>query len=90
MPLRAAELIVTGAVPDEVSVNGRVVLEFNATLPKDSEVVLTVSCGVVAATPVPPSWILLVAPVVESLAIVSCPEAAPAVLGLNCACSVTD
>jgi uncharacterized lipoprotein YbaY len=90
VPLRAAELIVTGAVPDEVSVNGSVVLEFTATLPKDSEVVLTVSCGVVAATPVPPSWILLVAPVVESLAIVSCPDAAPTVLGLNCTCSVTD
>jgi uncharacterized lipoprotein YbaY len=84
VPLRAAALIVTGAVPDEVSVTGSVALEFTATLPNDSELVLTVTCGVVAAVPVPPSWIFMVAPVVESLVRVNCPDAAPVAVGLNC------
>ena len=52
-PVRAAALTVTGAVPDEVNVTGSVEVEFTATFPKESDLVLTVSCGVVAAVPVP-------------------------------------
>jgi uncharacterized lipoprotein YbaY len=53
LPLSVAALIVTGAVPDEVSVTGSVALEFTVTLPNDSEFALTVSCGVVVVTTVP-------------------------------------
>ena len=37
VPLSVAALIVSGAVPDEVNVNGSVALLFTDTLPKDSE-----------------------------------------------------
>jgi hypothetical protein len=90
VPLRAAALIVTGAVPDEVSVTGRVALEFTVTLPNGSEFAPTVSCGVLATVPVPLSGIFVVAPVVELLVMVSCPDAAPVVVGLNFTWSVTD
>ena len=90
VPLSVAALIVTGAVPDDVSVNGSVALEFMVTLPKDSEVVLAVNCGVVAAVPVPESWIFVVAPLIELLLTVSCPVAVPVAVGSNCACTVTD
>ena len=88
VPLSVAALIVSGAVPDEVNVNGSVALLFTDTLPKDSELVLTVSCGEVATVPLPLSETSVVAPVVESLATVSCPDAGPAALGSNWTCNV--
>ena len=91
VPARAAALIVTGAVPDEVSVTGSVAVEFTATLPKDSAVVLKSNCAVVVATvPVPLSWTTVVPPVDELLLTVNCPDAPPAVVGLNFTGSVTD
>ncbi len=53
VPLIAAELIVSDAVPLDVIVTGNVALEFTATLPKFSDVVLIVQFGVVAFTPEP-------------------------------------
>src|SRR5271170_8500073 len=44
-PVIAAELTVTGVVPDDVSVNDCVVAVFTVTLPKLRVVALTVSCG---------------------------------------------
>ena len=70
-PLSVAALIVTGAVPEEVSVSGSVAVEFTATFPKDSEPTLTVNCAVVATVPLPLSATFAVPPVVESLLIVS-------------------
>jgi len=64
-------LIVTGAVPEELSVSGSVAVEFTATFPKDSELALTVNCAVVATVPLPLSATFVVPPVVESLLIVS-------------------
>jgi hypothetical protein len=83
------EFTVTGVVPDEVSVNVRVAGVFNATLPKRRLVALTVNRGF-AAVPVPLRATTAVLPVVELLLIVSCPVIAPAVVGLNCTCTVND
>ena len=52
-PLTVAELIVTGAVPVEVNVNGCVDTVFTVTLPKVRLAALAVNCGLVAAVPVP-------------------------------------
>ena len=52
-PLSAAELMVTGAVPVEVSVTGNVDGVFSATLPNVRLAVLIVNCGLDAAAPVP-------------------------------------
>ena len=90
VPLRVAALIVSGAVPDDVRVSGSVELEFTATLPKDSDAMLTVSCGTVDVVPVPVSWIFVVAPLLELLLTVSCPVAVPVAVGSNCTLSVTD
>jgi hypothetical protein len=54
VPLRVAALIVTGAVPDEVSVNGSVDATLRGTLPKSNAIGLAVSWGVVLAVPDPP------------------------------------
>ena len=89
-PLSVAALIVSGAVPDEVNVNGSVAVEFTATLPNDSEFALTVSCGDVATVPVPLSWTTVLAPLEELLVIVNCPVACPAAPGLNRIFNVTD
>jgi hypothetical protein len=54
VPLMVTALMVTGAVPVEVSVRGCVDEEPTVTLPKLRLAGLTVSCGVVAAaSPVP-------------------------------------
>jgi hypothetical protein len=89
-PLKVAVLIVRGAVPDEVKVNGSVAVEFTATLPNESELALTVSCGEVTTVPVPLSWTTAVEPLEELLVIVSCPVVCPAAPGLNRTFSVTD
>jgi hypothetical protein len=88
-PVILPELTVTGVVPDDVSVNVRVVAVFAATLPKLRLAALTVNCGF-AAVPVPLKARTAVLPVVELLLIVSCPVKAPTVAGLNCTCNVKD
>src|SRR5271155_268095 len=81
--------MVTEDVPDDVSVIDCVVEVLTGTLPKLTLVVLTVNCGF-AATPVPVKASVAVLPLVELLLIVSCPVAAPATVGRNCSCKVTD
>jgi hypothetical protein len=88
-PVIEAALMVTGDVPDDVSVTDCFVEVFTVTLPKLRLVVLTVNCGF-AATPVPLKATAAVLPLVESLLIVSCPVAVPATVGRNCSCKVID
>lgn len=88
-PVIEAALMVTGDVPDELMVNDCFVAVFTGTLPKLRLVVLTVNCGF-AATPVPLKATVAVLPVVELLLIVRCPVAAPATVGRNCSCKVSD
>ena len=92
VPVKAAELIVTGAVPLELSVTGSVVGVFNVTLPNARLTGLMNNCGLgtVVAVAVPLRLTTAVLFVDESLWIVSCPEAAPAVVGSNCTFRVTD
>ena len=70
-PVIAAELTVTGEVPDEVSVKDCVATEFTITLPKLRLAALTVNCGLGAAVLVPLRVTWVVDPVEESLVIVS-------------------
>jgi hypothetical protein len=70
VPVIAAELTVTGAVPVEVSVNDCIVAVFTVTLPKLKVAVLTVNCGLGAAALVPLRVTCAVEPVDESLVIV--------------------
>ena len=70
VPVIAAELTVTGAVPVDVSVNDCVVAVFTVTLPKLKVAVLTVNCGLGAAALVPLRVTCAVEPVDESLLIV--------------------
>ena len=65
-----AELIVTGEVPVDVSVNDCVVAVFTVTLPKLKPAALTVNCGLGAAVLVPLRVTCAVEPVDESLLIV--------------------
>jgi hypothetical protein len=81
--------MVTGDVPDDVSVTDCVVEVFTVTLPKLRLVVLNVNCEL-AVTPVPLKATAAVLPLVELLLIVSCPVAVPAAVGRNCSCRVTD
>jgi hypothetical protein len=83
LPEIAAELIVTAAVPEEVSVSDSDLVDASATLPKASVVALIVSCEEVAAAPVPVRVTVEVAPVVALLLMVILPVAAPAVVGAN-------
>jgi hypothetical protein len=83
VPLVAAELIVTGAVPVEVSVTGCFDAVLTVTSPNVRLAALSVSCGLVAAVPVPVRFTMAVLLVDESLCIVSCPEAAPVAVGSN-------
>jgi hypothetical protein len=53
VPLSVPELIVTGPVPVEVSVTGRLEDVFNVTLPNAKLAELTVNCGLNTAVPVP-------------------------------------
>jgi hypothetical protein len=70
VPVIAAELTVTGAVPVDVSVSDCVVAVFTVTLPKLKVAVLTVNCGLGAAALVPLRVTCAVEPVDESLSIV--------------------
>jgi hypothetical protein len=88
-PAIEVALMVTGEVPDDVSVTDRVVEVFTVMLPKLRLVALTVNCGF-AATPVPLNATAAVLPLVELLLIVSCPVAVPAAVGRNCSCKVID
>ena len=53
VPLSAAELMVTGAVPVEVNVTGSVDAVFTVTLPNARLAALIVNCGLDTAVPVP-------------------------------------
>lgn len=88
-PAIEAALTITGDVPDDVSVTDRAVEVFTVTLPKSRLVVLTVNCAF-AAIPVPLNATAAVLPLAELLLIVSCPVAAPVVVGRNCTCRVMD
>jgi hypothetical protein len=87
-PPTAAESIVTGPVPVEVSVNGSVALDPIVTLPKLRFAWLTVSCGLAAATPVLVRLTVVVALADELLLIVNVPVIAPATVGAACTWSV--
>jgi hypothetical protein len=89
-PVIAAELIVTGAVPVDVSVNDCVAAVFTVTLPKLKLAVLTVNCGLGAVALVPLRVTCAVEPVDESLLIVTWPLALPVIAGRNCTCNVID
>jgi hypothetical protein len=80
VPVIAAELTVTDAVPDEVSVSVNDLVVASVTLPKARVVALSVSCDVVA-TPVPLSATVEVAPEVALLLMETCPVTAPDVVG---------
>jgi hypothetical protein len=92
VPLSVPELMVTGAVPLELSVTGNVVGVFSVTLPNARLAGLMVNCGfgTTVAVPVPLRLTTAVLLVDESLWIVNCPEAAPVVVGSNCTFRVTD
>jgi hypothetical protein len=90
VPVSAAELMVTGAVPVEVNVTGSVDAVFTVTLPNVRLAALIVNCGLDAAVPVPLRLTTAVLLVDELLWIVSCPVAAPVAVGSNCTFSVTD
>jgi hypothetical protein len=81
-PVIAAEFTVTGVVPVDVSVNVSLVDVFTATLPNCRLVALAVNCGF-SVVPVPLKDTTAVAPVVESLLIVSCPAVDLVAVGLN-------
>ena len=66
-PVIDAELIVTGEVPVDVSVNDCVVAVFTVTLPKLKVPALNVNCGLGAAALVPLRVTWAVEPVDESL-----------------------
>ena len=70
-PVRIAEFTVTGELPVEVSVTGKVVCEFTVTLPKLRFAVLSERTGFGAGVPVPLSETIVVLPLVELLLIIS-------------------
>ena len=73
VPLNAAELMVTGAVPVEVNVTGCVDAVFTVTSPNVRLAALIVNCGLDTAVPVPLRLTTAVLLVDELLWIVSCP-----------------
>jgi hypothetical protein len=89
-PAIEAEFTVTAELPEELSVSEPFAEEFTVTLPKLRVEALSVNIGVAAAIPVPVRATATVLPLAELLLILSCPEAAPAALGRNCSCRVTD
>lgn len=89
VPLIVAELICTADVPLEVNVTADVAFEPTATLPKLSELGLTVNCGVVVLVPVPLRLTETELCLAALLAIVSAPVAALAAVGVNFTFSVT-
>jgi hypothetical protein len=82
VPVRVPELIVRGAVPEEVTVSERAFEEPSATLPKLSVLALRVMRAALA-TPVPVRLTTEVAPVVELLTTVNLPVRPPTVVGLK-------
>src|SRR5271154_1721970 len=82
-PVMEVELTVTGDVPVEVRVIACLVGEFTVTLPKLRLAVLTESCGLRAAAPVPLRVTTAELAVEELLAMVICPLSGPVVDGLN-------
>lgn len=85
VPVNAAELMVTGAVPPEVSVTGNVAGMFTVTLPNDrlAGPIANIGFGTTVAVPVPLRLTTAVLLVDESLWIATCPEIVPAVAGSN-------
>jgi len=67
VPLNAAELMVTGTVPVEVSVSGCVDGVFRVTLPNVRLAALIANCGLAADVPVPLRLTIAVLLVEESL-----------------------
>jgi hypothetical protein len=90
VPVNAAELMVTGAVPLEVKVTGWVEAVFTVKSPNVRLAALSVNCRLVAAVPVPLKFTTAVLLVDELLPIVSSPEADPAAVGSNAIFTVTD
>ena len=90
VPAIEAEFTVTAEVPDDVSVTEPVTEEPTVTLPKLRVEALSVNCGLAAAVPVPVRATAAVLPLAELLLIVSLPVEAPAAVGRNCSCKVTD
>ncbi len=88
VPVSAAELTVTGAVPIDVNVTGCVDSVATVTLPKVRLAELTVNCGFDTTVPVPLRLTTAVPFVDELLWIVSCPAAAPVAVGSKRTCSV--
>src|SRR5438309_5692486 len=89
-PATEAEFTVTGDVPVELSVNDWLAVVLRFTLPKLRLEVLSDNCGFAAAVPVPLKATVAVLPLAELLLIVSCPVAAPAAVGRNFSCKVSD
>src|SRR5271154_4995671 len=83
VPVMEAELTVTGEVPVEVRVIAWLVGELTVTLPKLRLAVLTESCGLRAAVPVPLRVTTAVLAVAESLMMVTWPGSDPVVVGSN-------
>jgi hypothetical protein len=84
----AAELIVTGPVPVEVSVSGWVDVEPTVTLPNVMLAALRDNCGLGADVPVPFRETVAVAFVEELLFTVRMPVSVPVPVGANRTCSV--
>jgi len=89
-PESVAELTVTGAVPEEVSVRVLVSVEFNVTLPNARVLVLSVNCGVAGAVPVPLRETVEMLLPEELLDIVIVPLARPADVGWKLTVRVID
>ena len=82
-PVIAAEFIVTGDVPVEVSVSDCVVAVSTVTSPKLRLAALSVNCGLGAAVAVPLRATDDVLPLDELLLMTICPLAAPVLVGSN-------
>lgn len=70
VPVSAAELMVTGAVPVEVNVKDWLAAESTVTSPKLKLPALRVNCGLDAAVPVPLRFTTVDPPLDELLSIV--------------------
>jgi hypothetical protein len=74
---------VTALAPDELNVTSCVLDDPVFTVPNDNALVLTVSCGLAAAVPVPVKATIAVAPLVELLLKVNEPVSVATVAGAN-------
>lgn len=90
LPEAVTELMVSGAVPDEVRVIVLVAVVFTVTLPKLMEPALSVRLGVVAGVPVPLRVTVVVPPDESLLEMVMAPAAGPVATGSKVACRVRD